>query len=100
MNPLARFLAMMLLALFLVVFGVHVMAKPVGVADTETGAALVFHDDKGICVGEALRAEFVAPGKPTIAGCWVARGPFVYVVFLDGDIARVPVAAIRKPTPA
>lgn len=71
-------------------------AKPVGVAKGPTGN-VVFYDERGMCVGEALRAEYVEQGKPTIPGCYTAQGPYLLVVFLDGDIARVPMQAVEPP---
>jgi hypothetical protein len=42
----------------------------------------------------------VAANGDRISGCWVIRGGVVAVVFLDGDVAQVPVVFLQKPAPA
>ena len=76
-----------------------VSAKIMGTVDSETGR-IDLHDEQGQCAGKALRAEYVPVEGEKIQGCWVTGGPFVLVVFLDADIARIPVAMIRPPTAA
>ena len=72
-------------------------AEIIGTVDSDKGR-IDLHDDKGSCVAEARRAEFTPPEKGEhVAGCWVAGGPFILVVFFDADIARIPVAAIQPP---
>jgi hypothetical protein len=68
----------------------------IGVADTPAGSILL-HDTPGICVGDALYAEWVPHTGPRVAGCWTAGGPSVNVVFLDGDLARIPPQAVKAP---
>lgn len=72
-------------------------AAVIGVAEGE-GAHIDFHDDAGPCVGKALRAEHVPDKGTRVAGCWTTDGRLVFVVFLDGEIARVPAQAVRPPT--
>ena len=56
------------------------------------------HDEPGICLGDAMRAEFVTPAGAVTPGCWTVKGTAVFVVFLDGDVARIPVGALKAPT--
>lgn len=82
----------------LTAFSAH--ADVVGVVQLPQGAVLRLHDEAGVCVGPARRAEYVPMGKPVIPGCWVLRqDATVTVAFLDGDAGSVPVQAIRKPEP-
>lgn len=88
---------MKLIALALLAAGAA-NAGVVGVVDLRSGASLRLYDDPGVCVGKALRVEYVEPGQPVISGCWVLRpNGVVTVVFLDGDRGDVPAAAVRKP---
>lgn len=61
------------------------------IAEGSDGVAAIIHSDKGQCVGESRRAEWVAPGQPNVAGCWkmVDRG-VVQIVFFDGDYLQLP----------
>ncbi|HLL09860.1 MAG TPA: hypothetical protein VK570_02300 [Rubrivivax sp.] len=74
-------------------------ADVVGYVQTPQGRIEV-HDDRGPCAGDAKRADFVAANGDRVSGCWVIRGAVVAVVFLDGDVAQVPVMHLQKPTPA
>ena len=74
-------------------------AAVVGYVQTPQGRIEV-HDERGPCAGDAKRADFVSAGGDRISGCWVIRGGVVAVVFLDGDVAQVPVVHLQKPTPA
>ena len=74
-------------------------AEVVAYVQTPQGRIEV-HDDRGPCAGDAKRADFVAVNGDRISGCWVVRGAMVAVVFLDGDIAQVPVVFLQKPAPA
>lgn len=57
------------------------------------------HDESGPCVNAGLRAEFTdRKTGEKIAGCWVAVSKdLVQIAFLDGDIARVPTSAFKRP---
>jgi hypothetical protein len=61
------------------------------------GATIRLHDTKGPCVGDAHRAEYVSPAGDVIPGCWTPQpaNASVFVVFFDGDIARIPLTAIK-----
>ena len=48
---------------------VHAQAAVVGIVQLRNGAHLRLHDQPGICVNGALLVEYVAPGKPVLAGC-------------------------------
>lgn len=74
-------------------------AAVVGYVQTPQGRIEV-HDERGPCAGDAKRADFVAANGDRISGCWVIRGGVVAVVFLDGDVAQVPVVYLQKPAPA
>lgn len=72
-------------------------AAIIGVVPLPSGATLRLHDTPGICVAGALVAEYVQPGKPTISGCWILRGPSVQVAFHDGEVGLIPAAQVQKP---
>ena len=74
-------------------------AAVVGYVETPQGRIEV-HDELGPCAGDAKRADFVSVSGDRISGCWVIRGGVVAVVFLDGDVAQVPVVFLQKPAPA
>lgn len=74
-------------------------AAVVGYVQSPQGRIEV-HDERGPCAGDAKRADFVAANGDRISGCWVIRGGVVAVVFLDGDVAQVPVVFLQKPAPA
>ncbi len=44
-------------------------ATMVGLFEFDNGRVDLF-DDPGVCVGKALRAEFVPSEGPAVAGCW------------------------------
>jgi hypothetical protein len=71
-------------------------ANVVGVAESE-GTSILLHDVKGPCVGDAQFAEFIAVQGLKVPGCWMLRGKLVSIVFLDGDVAAVPVAVLKPP---
>ena len=77
--------------------GAH--AEVMGYVQTPQGRIEV-HDERGPCAGDAKRADFVSASGDRISGCWVVRGSVVAVVFLDGDVAQVPVVFLQKPAPA
>lgn len=64
-----------------------------------SGGQLELHDTPGPCVGGALAATYrpANPKSEPVQGCWVARDGFVYLVFLDGDVGKIPMAAVREP---
>ena len=67
-------------------------AKPIREVDAGNDAVIQIHEDKGgICEGSARFAEYI-PKDPAlkVRGCWTLNGPFVLIVFLDGDTAKVP----------
>lgn len=72
-------------------------AAVVGIVQLRSGAHLRLHDQPGICVNGALLVEYVAPGKPVIAGCWVRLGDVLRAVFLDGDSGDVPIESVKRP---
>ena len=72
----------------------------IGFATAAGGATIELMEDPGACVGGALSAAYFSPDrKLRIGGCWKLLGnEAVQVAFLDGDIARIPLSAISKPT--
>ena len=81
--------------LLLMLFG-SAHAEMLGKAE-DRSATIEIHSDKGICVGEARRALWVSKeGKPNVVGCWLFDGAAFQVAFLDGDVAQIPVAAVKR----
>lgn len=85
------------LAVLLWVGSATCQAGIVGVADMQNGASIVFHDERGPCIGTARLAAFVSAQGESIPGCWVSRIHHIAVVFFDGDVGAVPVAALKPP---
>lgn len=77
-------------------------AEVVGVVDAGNGTVIELHDTAGACVGGALSAVYrqALPSQVTVPGGWVMGQTSVMVAFMDGDAARIPFAAVRRPTPA
>lgn len=88
---------MKLIALALLAAGAA-HADVVGVADMQGGGQILLYEEAGPCVGQARKVEYKEPGKPTIPGCWLIRGPLVAMVFFDGDLGSIPAQSIKKPT--
>lgn len=86
----------LLIAAALTACSLSATANVVGVAERD-GTSILLHDTKGPCVGDAQFAEFIAVQGLKVPGCWMLRGQHVSIVFLDGDIAAVPVAALKPP---
>lgn len=86
--------AVLLLSLLL---ATQAQAAVFGIVQLRSGAHLRLHDQPGICVHGALLVEYVAPGKPVLAGCWTRAGDVMRVVFLDGDSGDVPIEAVKRP---
>jgi hypothetical protein len=74
-----------------------VKADVVGVVEAED-ARLYLHEEAGPCVGGARLARHVAKDGKEIPGCWVFVQGRVQVAFMDGDMALIPPAVVRKPT--
>lgn len=75
-------------------------ASIIGVVDSVDGDRLEFHDSAGACVGEALHVEYIRADQRKVPGCYVVRNGAAQIVFFDGDVGVVPVAAIRRPKAA
>lgn len=97
MNHFFRTMLVTIAAVFVSLFAAHAVAKPIGTVAGPEGS-IVLYDDPGVCVGAALRAEYVAPGRPAIVGCWLTNGRAFRVVFLDGDVVELPAQAVKQPT--
>lgn len=79
------------------IFSLPAAAKPIQEVDAGDGAVIQLHaDGAGLCTGSARYAEYI-PKDPTqkVRGCWTLGGPFVLIVFLDGDTAKVPAMAFK-----
>lgn len=87
-------------ALLALLLATQAHAAVVGIVPLRGGAMLRLHDQPGMCVNGALLVEYVAPGKPPLAGCWTRQGDVLRAVFLDGDSGEVPVRAVERPEPA
>lgn len=67
------------------------------IATVETNAGKIeVHNTDGACVDGAKHALFVGGGKK-IPGCWVHIPGGMFMVFFDGDTARVPISALKVP---
>lgn len=86
-----------ILVLVFLLLATQAQAAVFGIVQLRSGAHLRFHDSPGICVHGALLVEYVAPGKPVLAGCWTRAGDVMRVVFLDGDSGDVPIEAVKRP---
>lgn len=82
-------------ALLLMTAGTH--AAIVGVVPLQSGAMLRLHNTAGPCVNDALLIEYVAPGKPPIAGCWAMRNDVIFAAFMDADSTKFPAAVVKPP---
>jgi hypothetical protein len=63
-------------------------------------AAIELHSDKGICAGEARRAMWVPKDtRQSVIGCWLfsPEKQAFQIAFLDGDMAQIPMAAVKRP---
>lgn len=72
-------------------------AAPLYTATATDGSRITLTDERGPCEGQALLAAWMSKdGQRQVRGCWTLVGEVVWVAFLDGDIARVPTAVLRK----
>ena len=84
--------------LMLALFAAPALPAPMLTATNAEGESITLHDEDGPCVGEAKFAVWQSPDKrKAVPGCYVIDGPVVRVVFLDGDMMRVPLGALKKP---
>lgn len=87
-----------LIALVPLLFAVSAGAAILAEAPMSDGAMVYLHDTAGPCTGRALQVEHVSQSGERTFGCWVQRAPtHISLVFLDGDIGRIPVEALRPP---
>ena len=63
---------------------------------------VLLHDEQRVCTGAARAAEYVHKDNAITHGCYVldVHGGFLFVVFFDAEIGRIPLSAIRKPADA
>jgi hypothetical protein len=84
----------LLLASLLVATSAH--AELVATVDTN-GGRIEVHNTDGACVEGARHALYVGKEGKRVAGCWVHATGGLFFVFFDGDIARVPMGALKTP---
>lgn len=88
-------------ALVLLLAALPALAAPIYTAPLNDGSSIVLTDDAGPCVGQARLALWVSRDARTqVPGCYAPPAPgaeAVFVLFLDGELAKVPLAALRKP---
>lgn len=74
-------------------------AAPLAVVTGPDGSSVTLYDDAGPCINGAKLAVWVSPdAQKRVPGCYVAGNGAVFVSFLDGDRADIPVQALKKPT--
>jgi hypothetical protein len=87
-----------LIALVPLLFAVSASAAIKAEAPMADGAMVYLHDTAGPCVGRALQVQYIDAAGASSWGCWVQNAPtHISMVFLDGDIGRVAVEALRPP---
>ena len=74
--------------------GAH--AALLGSVELPNGSIDVY-DDAGPCKAQAKRAVYVPAVGDQVPGCWVRGGGIYFVVFMDADIARIPVSDVKPP---
>jgi hypothetical protein len=69
-------------------------------ATDRVGATIGLHEDAGLCVMGAKRAEFRSPGGGVkLSGCWrVDRDGDVWIALLNGQALILPFSAFKPPT--
>jgi hypothetical protein len=83
--------------LLLMLFCASANAEMLGKVEDQS-ATIELHSDKGICAGEARRALWVPKDTRTpVIGCWLFARDVFQVAFLDGDVAQIPMAAVKRP---
>lgn len=88
----------LIFALALCVASTGVSAKVVAFVGDTRAERILLHSTRGLCTVKALRAQFVDKKGRYTEGCWkVVDEGNIQVVFLDGDVVRVPMSAFKKP---
>ena len=74
-------------------------ASVIGIVTADGGSSIRITREQGPCLGDAKVAQWVSRDALTVVpGCWITDGRMVYISFLDGDRADVPVPMLRAPT--
>lgn len=101
----AKCLLLVIAVMLLAALGAVAMAAEpdpglVGVVPMAEGATVEIHSTVGGCLGGAMLAIWYnVDRKVRVPGCWRPTvGNTVQIAFADGDVARIPVAAIKRPT--
>lgn len=107
MRDSAKCLLVVIAVMLLAALGAVVMASepepgpgPVGVVPGEGGSTMELHSAAGGCSGGArLAIWFSVDRKERVPGCWKPIGNgTLQIAFSDGDVARIPMAAVQKPS--
>ena len=72
-------------------------AALVAVAESDAGRLDFFTDRGPICVGKAMRVQFVPRQGPAMEGCWLPGPGMLRAVFTDGDVLELPLSELRPP---
>ena len=62
-----------------------------------TGGRIEVHNTDGACVDGAKHVVYVGNDGKRVPGCWVHIPGGMFMVFFDGDTARVPMGALKIP---
>lgn len=105
MKDSAKCLLVVIALMLLAAFGAVVMAnapqpEAVGVIPAAGGSTIELTSSAGGCINGAMLAVwYSADRKERVPGCWkTIGGGALQIAFADGDIARVPMGAVQKPT--
>jgi hypothetical protein len=85
--------------LLLMLFCASANAEMLGKVEDHS-ATIELHSDKGICAGEARRAMWVPKDtRQSVIGCrlFSPEKQAFQIAFLDGDMAQIPMAAVKRP---
>lgn len=73
-----------------------IAVEPAAMLEGVNGSVINLYAEQGPCQEQAKRAEWVsADASKRIAGCWIAQGQQLQIVFFDGDAMRAPISAVK-----
>lgn len=88
---------MFVIAMGLFLFVGVANSRILGTVDSPPGR-IELNSEAGPCLGNARSAAYVAADGSRIPGCWIHGQGGLFVVFMDGEIARIPIGAVKPPT--
>lgn len=104
MRDSAKCLLVVIAVMLLASLGAVVMAAdappdgPFGVVPGDGGSVMELHTAAGGCIGSArLAIWFSYDRKERVPGCWKTVGGSVQIAFADGDVAMIPMSAVKRP---